>query len=168
MAIETHPFGNFIPKNSKYLLLGSFCTKPNDGYEFFYANKRNQFWNIIENVYGVELGTTEKKKNFFTKLGIAIADIIESCERTKGTNLDNNLKIVSLNNSLKDVLSKNNITKIYFSSRFVENLFKKYFKELVSDFPNIKLITLPSPSPRYAAMTKNEKIRRYKELLPEL
>jgi hypothetical protein len=33
--------------------------------------------------------------------------------------------------------------------------------------PSVKFITLPSPSPRYAAMSKEEKIKKYKEVLPK-
>jgi len=35
-------------------------------------------------------------------------------------------------------------------------------------YQNIELITLPSPSPRYASMSKQEKVARYTELLPKL
>lgn len=164
--IEIHPFENFVPSKAKYLLLGTFCTKPYPGYEFFYANKRNQFWSIVEDVYGVGLETTDKKKKLFTKLKIAISDVIASCERTKGNHSDNNLKIVSLNNSVGNILKNNKIEKIFFSSRFAEGLYRKYFKNLISEFPKVELITLPSPSPRYAKITRQEKVALYKQLLP--
>jgi G:T/U-mismatch repair DNA glycosylase len=53
-----------------------------------------------------------------------------------------------------------------FTSRFVETGFKKNFKDIVSHHPSIELITLPSPSSRYARMSKEQKVSRYKELLP--
>ena len=46
--IETHPFGDFIPAKTRYLMIGSFVTKPSNPYEWFYANGRNQFWPIME------------------------------------------------------------------------------------------------------------------------
>ena len=78
--LEIHPFGSFVPKNARILLLGSFTTKPAKGYEWFYANGRNQFWPILEGVYGVELDTKEKQQQLFRKLTMALADIILSCE----------------------------------------------------------------------------------------
>lgn len=164
---EVHPFGNFIPKNSNYLVLGSFTTKPYKGYDFFYSNGRNQFWPIIEEVYKVRLETTNKKKILFSKLHIAIADIIYSCERIKNSNLDVNLKDIILNNTIERILSENNINKIFFTSRFVEKLYRKNFKELIRNYSKINLITLPSPSPRYALLTKKQKVDKYKELLPK-
>ncbi len=43
--IEEHPFGDFIPQNTQYLLLGSFTGKITDNsYDWFYGTKRNLFW----------------------------------------------------------------------------------------------------------------------------
>lgn len=89
--IEIHPFGNFIPPKTKYLMLGSFTTKPEKPYEWFYANGRNHFWPIMEEVYGLELKTKGKQQKLFVCLEMALADIILSCERRKNSNLDVNL-----------------------------------------------------------------------------
>jgi G:T/U-mismatch repair DNA glycosylase len=107
-------------------------------------------------------------QELFTKLGIAMADIIYQCERKKGNNLDNNLTNIVYNiEAITEILESNRIEKIFFSSRFVEDRFKKVFKEVINRHPSIELITLPSPSPRYAQMTKEQKVQRYKELLPK-
>ena len=77
---EKHPFGVFVPLGAKYLLLGSFVTKPTSGYDWFYANGRNQFWPILEEVYQIPLKTTKAQQMLFTKLRMAIADIILECK----------------------------------------------------------------------------------------
>lgn len=167
VMIETHPFGNFVPQNAQYLILGSFTGKmADDSYDWFYGTKRNLFWPILQEVYGIKLQTKQDKQELFTRLGIAITDIILSCERKANNNLDMNLTKIVLNEEVANILNNNKVKKIFFSSRFVEKLFKKHFKKLVADHPEVELITLPSPSPRYAAMTKEEKVKRYKELLP--
>jgi len=162
--LETHPFDSFVPLNTKFLLLGSFTGKPAPGYDWFYTSKRNQFWPILESVYGLKLATKKSKQQLFSKLKIAISDIIYQCERTKGTNSDNNLVNIVYNiPAIEKILKQNKIEKIFFSSRYVENKFKKLFKSV-----KIELVTLPSPSPRHAAMTKAEKIKKYKNVLPKL
>jgi len=173
--VETHPFGSFVPANAKYLLLGSFTTKEaydeakKADYVWFYSNGRNQFWPILEIVYGVSLKTRKEKEQLFTALRMALADIIYKCERTKNSNLDVNLaNIVYAVEEITQILNKNPISKIFFTSRFVENKFRQVFKALVNKRPNIELVTLPSPSPRYAQMTKEQKIEKYKQLLPEI
>lgn len=167
--IEKHPFGNFVPKKTKYLMLGSFVTKPSNLYEWFYANGRNQFWPIMQEVYGSDFSTKKQQQKLFIQLEMALADIILSCERRNNSNLDTNLyNIVYNTKAIKAIINKNNIKKIFFTSRHVETLFRKQFKKVVAAYPKIELVALPSPSPRYAAMSKLEKVTRYKQLLPGL
>lgn len=168
--LETHPFGIFSPSSAKYLLLGSFtAVKKDETYDWFYGSKRNQFWPIIEKVYGLSLPNKQSRVDLFTKLSIAIADMIYQCERKDGNSLDSNLvNFVFNNKGLENLFEENQIEKIFFSSRFVEKQFNKNFSYLVEMYPDVKLITLPSPSPRYAAMSKDEKIKKYKEIFPKL
>lgn len=167
---ERHPFGVFIPPETEYLLLGSFTGKIEDEtYNWYYSNKRNQFWPIMEGVYGLNLRTRKQKQGLFGKLKMALGDIILACERKKNSNLDVNLtKMVFNTRAILGVIKKYKIKIIYFSSRFAEKLFRKQFGGTIRQHPAIKLITLPSPSPRYAAMNRLEKICRYKELLPKI
>lgn len=166
--IETHPFGIFCPPKAKYLLLGSFtAVKKDDSYDWFYGSRRNQFWPIIEEVYKIKLPNKKSRQELFTKLSIAVADMIYQCERKDGNSLDSNLvNIVFNTDGLNKLFNENPLQKVFFSSRFVEKQFRKNFKEMLTKYQNIKFITLPSPSPRYASMSRDEKIRQYRETLP--
>lgn len=167
--LEKHPFEIFVPKKTQYLFLGSFVAKPSSGYDWFFGSKRSQFWPILQEVYGLTLQTKEQKQKLFTQLALAITDIILECDRKANNSLDSSLANLVFNTeAIIEILEVNPIKKIYFSSRFAENLFKKYFKDLITKYPKIELITLPSPSPRYATMSKQEKLARYKILLPKL
>jgi hypoxanthine-DNA glycosylase len=168
--IETYPFGIFCPHKAKYLLLGSFtAVKKDESYDWFYGSKRNQFWPMIEAVYNIELPDKKARISLFSRLSIAIADMIYQCERKDGNSLDANLINFVFNvEGLNQLFNENPIQKVFFSSRFVEKQFKKNFKDLLESYPNIEFVTLPSPSPRYAAMSKSEKIKRYKEIFPQV
>lgn len=173
--IEVHPFGCFVPKNSKYLILGSFTTKEayngqQERYIWFYSNGgRNNFWPILESIYGVSLKRRSEMEDLLTSLDITLADIIFQCERKKSSNLDVNLtNIVYAIEDVTRIVTDHPIEKIYFTSRFVEKHFRRIFKTIIQEHPNVKLITLPSPSPRYVLLTKNQKIKRYKKLLPKM
>jgi hypoxanthine-DNA glycosylase len=175
--IETHPFGIFAPPGSKYLILGSFAGKEaikgqsfyDPTYDWYYGTKRNQFWPIIEAVYGVKLENLTHKKGLFEKLGIAIADIIYQCERGAGSNLDSNLKNIVFNEEpIRKILESNKIEKIFFTSRYVERIFTPNFRNVMYQHPLIELVCLPSPSPRFAKMTLDQKTEKYRELLPLL
>src|SRR5258708_4727416 len=147
--IEVHPYLSFVSLNARYLLLGSFPGK--ESRDWFYGSKRNQLWSILEKVYGKKLESKTSKEELFMNLKLAISDVIYSCERKNGNNLDNNLINITYNHKIIDeILSKNQIEKIYFSSKFVEKIFRKEFKYLIEMYPDIEFIVLPSPSPRYA------------------
>lgn len=173
---ERHPFENFVPVNATCLILGSFVGKQavpgtaatDDSCDWFYGTKRNQFWPILEGVYGIELKNKRSKQKLFSKLGIAIADIIKQCERINNNNLDTNLKEIIYNDEISGIIESQDIEKILFTSRFVEVSFKKHFANLIKRHPSIQLVTLPSPSPRYALISKESKIQKYRELLPQL
>ncbi len=140
-----------------------------NNYDWFYGTKRNQFWPILRGVYDLKLESKKEKEKLFDKLKIAITDIIYQCERKRGTNLDNNLVNIVYNAQvIKNILRKNKIERVFFSSHFVEGQYKKVFKDFVKKYPKVELITLPSPSPRYAKMSLKEKIKNYKNLLPKL
>ena len=166
--IETHPFQPFIPKGAKYLIIGSFPGKGQtekiiSETDWFYGAKRNTFWKIMEEVYGTELKTTSTKQKLFTSLKMGIADIILKAVRTANTNSDDNLQVIEYNEkAIKKILASNKIETVFFTSQFVHKLFKKLFPRVTNT------IALPSPSPRYARMSLNEKVETYKKLLPKL
>ncbi len=134
-----------------------------DNDKWFYGTKRNQFWDIISSVYDAELKTTKDKKELFNKAGIAIADIFLTVRRKEKNNSDTALEIISYNDkAIRKTLQRNSFKHIFFTSRFVE-------KHFLKNFPEIKNSEcLPSPSPRYARMSKQEKIAYYKKKLPGL
>ena len=164
-GIEIHPHKPFVPPNAKVLILGSFPGKGHatseSANEWFYASKRNQFWNIMRGVYNEELLTTESKKGLFINHGIAIADVFLKIRRKEDNNQDNNLEIIAYNGKeLKKILKEIKFESVFFTSKLVE----KHFMKL---FPSIRNgECLPSPSPRFARMSLQEKINAYKQKLP--
>lgn len=173
--LETHPFGDFVPKKTDYLLVGSFITKEayddqkKADYIWFYSNGgRNYFWPMLEQIYGVRLQTRKEMQKLLTTLGMAMVDIILSCERKKNSNLDVHLTNITYNiDGITKIVESYPLKTVYFTSRFVEASFKKVFKNLISQYP-VQLITLPSPSPRYVLITKDQKLEKYSKLLPKL
>ncbi|MFL5808035.1 MAG: uracil-DNA glycosylase family protein [Flavisolibacter sp.] len=163
--IETHPHGAFIPANVQCLILGSFPGKDQTGSfgdetKWFYSAPRNQFWKIMELAYGTELKSKKQKQQLFERYGIGITDIIRSCIRTNGTNLDENLEVKEYNIETVGEILRQHCPKVLFTSRFVEKLFRKFF----AGYTNTDL--LPSPSPRYFRLSPEQKAALYKQKLP--
>lgn len=164
--IETHPHKLFVPPNSIILILGTFPGKHNvqvNGKDdWFYGSNRNQFWNILQGVYKEDLKTTSEKKDLFTRKGIAIGDIFLKIKRKENNNSDSSLEVIEYNDKeIEKAFRENSFKTIFATSKFVENEFRKLFPEI----KNIE--ALPSPSPRYARMTLEDKIAFYKNKLPK-
>ena len=165
--VEQHPFEAFIPHKIKCLIVGSFPGKEQtlrepDETHWFYGAPRNQLWKILEIVYRRELQTRKEKQQLFEEAGIGMTDVIKSCIRTQGTNLDENLEIKEYNRDTIEKILKQHHPKVLFTSRFVE----KEFKKLFPDYGNTDI--LPSPSPRYFRLTIEDKAKIYKQKLPDL
>jgi hypoxanthine-DNA glycosylase len=166
--IESHPFEAFVPRGIEYLIVGSFpgrehTQSPVPEGQWFYGARRNQFWKILEGVYGRELKHRTEKEALFTELRMGITDIIRRAVRLENSNLDQNLDIIEYNDDrIAAILKQKTLKKVFFTSRFVEKVFKLAFP----DYPNTEV--LPSPSPRYATLSMAQKVAIYKEKLPNL
>jgi hypoxanthine-DNA glycosylase len=167
MEIETHPFTAFIPENVTVIIVGSFpgrevTHKILNEDEWFYGAKRNQFWKIISGVYQKDLSTKAEKQSLFKTHGIGIVDIFLKIKRKAGNNMDQNLEVVEYNDkAIKKILADHPVQKIFFTSRFVEKVFRNLFPEIKTGE------SLPSPSPRFARMSLQEKIKIYQQMLPQ-
>jgi hypoxanthine-DNA glycosylase len=123
-----HRFSSFVPSQSEYLLLGSFVGKPEEGDNWFYTGKRNQFWSILEEVYNLNLIDNWSKRELLTHLKIALSDVILECSRKYNTNADSNLCDLVFNaESIAQIIENNPIKKVLFTSRFVEKIYKRHF-----------------------------------------
>jgi hypoxanthine-DNA glycosylase len=169
MSLEYHPFGSFIPESTQYLVVGTFpgrhyaqrskAENDLDEMAFSYAG-RNQFWRIMEKLYGVELVTKQEKKALFESLNIGFMDLIHACRRKNQTNLDTDLTDIVWNkDAFEAVFRTHTIEAVFCTGKGVAQVFQKWF-------PDQKCIALPSPSPLYAAMRFEEKVLFYKNVFP--
>lgn len=163
--IEQHPFAPFVPPRMKCLLLGSFPGKEQtrgglDENAWFYGSPYNQLWRILEIAYGRELKTKEAKQRLFREAGISVTDIFKTVIRTANSNVDENLQIVEYNKPEIERLLRDYQPPVWCTSRYVEKEFKKMFPGYAA------VDVLPSPSPRYFALSIEEKAAIYKKKLP--
>jgi hypoxanthine-DNA glycosylase len=152
-----HPFSPFVRSDSVFLILGSFPSLSSIKNGFYYGHKQNQFWKLLSSVFFVEEPLTiNQKKEFLIFYKIALWDIIKSCKRD--TSLDASLKDIEVND-LEFFLKKYpNIKKIFFTSRFVESIFKKNFS-----FLSCKTCYLPSPSPVHRKISFEQKVTIWRQ-----
>lgn len=165
LHVETHPFPSFVPPRMKCLILGSFPGKEQtrgglDDDAWFYGSPYNQLWRILEVAFDRVLKTKAAKQTLFREAGIGITDIFRSVIRTAASSVDENLQLVEDNRAEIERLLKEYKPQVWCTSRFVEKEFKKMFPAYIA------VSVLPSPSPRYFALSIEQKAAIYKAKLP--
>ncbi len=139
-----HPIPPLYNINSKILILGSFPSVKSREAEFFYGHPQNRFWKVLSGVFETDTpNTIEQKRKFLLSHGVAVWDVIASCEITGSA--DSSIKNVKANN-LTDILGGSDIKRIYTNGRTSHKLFDKYIKNMIK----IEAVYLPSTSPANA------------------
>ena len=154
---QIHPLKPIYDKNSKILILGSFPSKISRTNNFYYANKSNRFWKVMECLFNTELSSNEERKIFLIKNKIALWDVIHSCEINKSS--DSSIKDVVPNN-INNILSTTNINNIFVVGKTALKYYNRYLKDEIK----IEAIYLPSTSSANAAYSLEKLINEYKTI----
>ena len=151
-------FEPVIDKKSKVLILGSFPSVKSREINFYYGNKQNRFWKVLEEYFDEKVPeNADGKRAFLLAHHIALWDIIGS-STIKGSS-DNELvkKIDSVNDIPKLLQDFPIIQAVICNGKASYNLTTKYF-------PNITAIYLPSTSPANVSFKKEAWFEMFKKL----
>lgn len=142
-----HPFEPVYDAHSNVLILGTFPSVKSREYHFYYGHPQNRFWKVIAALTKSELPTTlEAKKALLLTHGIAIWDVIHSCDITGSS--DSSIKnVVPMNFST--ILAQSRITRIFANGATAAKLYQTYCEKSTG----IPIIQLPSTSPANAAFS---------------
>jgi G:T/U-mismatch repair DNA glycosylase len=171
--LEFHPYGAFIPKKTKYLLIGSFpiskFTNPakrseikSHEIDFYFGGEKNFLWKILSHLFQTDLKSKKNIINFLTKEQIGIVDLINSCRRIQGHSSDSSLYDIEWNHQIDLLLKKYPIEYLIFTSKGVEQWFRRLY-------PQIKMpsLTLISPSAQsYRSLSPFLAYKKWKKTYP--
>ena len=150
-----HPFPPLYNKNSKILILGSFPSVRSREQKFFYGHIQNRFWKVISLVFECDQPETiEDKKQFLLENGIAIWDVIASCEISGSS--DSSIKDVKVND-ISLILKEADIRKIFVNGKTAEKYYIKYIKEQIKR----DAVCLPSTSSANAVWSLNQLVEQW-------
>ena len=137
---------------SKILVLGSMPSVTSRDIGFYYANKTNRFFPILEKLYNVKLETIEDKEFFLHKNHIALWDTIKSCEINASD--DSSIKNV-IPNDITKIINESKIECIFCTGKKSYEIFNKYINS------NLPCILLPSPSAANASFSLDRLVKEY-------
>ena len=140
-----HEIPPLYDAHAKILILGSFpSVKSREGH-FFYNHPQNRFWRVLAAVTGEETpGSIPEKRAFLLRNGIALWDVIASCE-IQGSS-DSSIRNVEPTD-IRHMLAESKITGIYANGNKAGELYRKYQLPLTRKEATV----LPSTSPANAA-----------------
>ena len=145
-----HPLKPIYDKNSKVLILGSFPSVVSRNVGFYYGNKTNRFWKILEILFDEEI---IDKKEFCLNHHIALWDVIYSC-KIHGSS-DSSISDVQVND-INSLISKTNIEVIFTTGSKANSIYTKYINDV-----SIKQIALPSTSSANARIKLEDLVNSY-------
>ena len=143
-----HPFCPFLPKNGwNKLILGSFPSVLSRENGFYYGNARNRFWALLAELYGEPTpAEIPEKKQLLRRHGIALWDVIGSCEIVGSS--DASLKNV-IPNDFSKLCGIKNLDAVFLNGAAAAKYYDRYWKATLS----APAFALPSTSPANARYT---------------
>lgn len=149
-----HEFEPVFDENSKVLILGTFPSVKSREQQFYYGHPQNRFWKVMAGLTNepVPESIAEKKKLLLSH-GIAIWDVIASCDITGSS--DSSIRNV-VPADLGRVLEHSSIGQIYANGGTAKKLFEKYQKPVCGR----EITGLPSTSPANASF-RLERLMEY-------
>ena len=141
-----HEFGPLCDERSRVLILGSFPSVKSRAQQFYYGHPQNRFWKVLAAVLGAPVPqTVPEKKTLLLSHGVALWDVIESCEITGSS--DASIREVKVND-LNGLLARcPQIAAIYVNGQTAYRYYEKYARPLCGR----DAVPLPSTSPANAA-----------------
>ena len=155
-----HPIGPVYDSNSRVLILGSFPSVKSREAAFFYGHAQNRFWKVLAAVFRREVpGTVEEKRALLLEEGVALWDVIASCEITGSS--DSSIRN-AVPNDLTPIFETAGIDAIYVNGKTAEKYYKKYLLPLTRQ----ETLCLPSTSPANAAWNLERLVKAWQILSP--
>ena len=156
-----HPFKPVIFKESRVLILGSFPSVKSREVDFYYGNKNNRFFKILEVIFDENIGESrEAKIDFLRRHKIALFDVVKSCEIVGSS--DSSL-IVKEVNDIGKLIENTDIEKILLNGKKAFEIFQKYIK-----IDKVNYFYIPSSSPANASFSLDRLVFEYRKQLEYL
>lgn len=153
-----HSFPPVWDENSTILILGSFPSVKSREEGFFYGHPRNRFWDVLARILNTAKPVSiPEKKNLLLSHGIALWDVIASCE-IKGSS-DSSIRNVTAND-FTELLACSRVTKIYTNGQTAGRLYQKYAQKKTG----LESVILPSTSPANAAYSLDKLLLYWRQI----
>jgi hypoxanthine-DNA glycosylase len=160
-------FAPIATVNSRILILGSMPGVASLNAGQYYAHPQNRFWVIMGRLLGFDPLKTpyEQRIDFLNRAGIALWDVLQSCERAGSLDASIRRETQVVNDFPEFLAAHPEIRRIYFNGTHAEQTFRRYVRPLLSDDTSLALIRLPSTSPAHASLSLDDKLALWQQII---
>jgi TDG/mug DNA glycosylase family protein len=151
-------FAPLYSADAKILILGSMPGKASLAASRYYAHPRNAFWHIMSDLLGFtpelayDLRIRELRRH-----GIALWDVVHSCQRRSSLDSDIILGSVQANDFGWLLSECPGIQRVCLNGKAAGELYRRRVVSQVAAAREIPSVVLPSTSPAYASLGLSEK-----------
>lgn len=153
-------FAPLVSSAPTRLILGSMPGRRSLECSQYYAHPQNAFWYVMSQVCAFDLPQeyTERVECLMSA-HYCLWDVLYDCDR-KGS-LDSNIDRGSeVPNDFVTFFKRHPTLKLVgFNGQTSRKIFSRYFGSLYQELEHIKWVDLPSTSPAYASLSRDEKSR---------
>ena len=153
-----HAFPPLYNGQPKVLILGTFPSPISREKGEYYGNPQNQFWKILFGAFHLpfENPSYNEKRNALFQNGIALWDVITSCESDNA--LDTSIRDPVYNMELPSFIAANQIPAVLFNGGNAYKFYKRGIGKIEGKI-------LPSTSPANARLSYAGKLQLWAEAL---
>jgi len=156
---KQHNIAPVYSEHSRILILGSFPSVRSREDGFYYAHPANRFWRVLARLFSSKPPqSTVEKKDFLLKNGIALWDVISSCELVGSS--DSSIKNVKVND-ISRILECADIKEIYTNGSTA----KKYYDRYLAKTVERQATLLPSSSAANASFSEEKLVVAWSVIL---
>jgi hypoxanthine-DNA glycosylase len=152
--------------SSRVLILGSMPGIASLRAGEYYAHPHNAFWKIIGALYAIDASAPyERRVAALRRHGVALWDVLESCERESSLDSDIDDSSIVVNGLASFLRAHPRVQTICFNGAKAESCFRKH---VVAELPasrELRYHRLPSTSPAHAAMSFAAKVVAWRAVL---
>ncbi|NMB79748.1 MAG: DNA-deoxyinosine glycosylase [Methanomicrobiales archaeon] len=142
----------------RILILGSFPSQKSLQYSQYYGNPQNQFWKIMEVLCGIDATLPYSERiSRVRDAGIALWDVVGSC--TRPGSADARISAENFNDIAGFVQARPTLRLIVLNGCTAG----RFYARIAAGIP-VPAVVLPSTSPAYAAMSREDKVRHWSVL----
>ena len=157
--LHNHNIPPIYNEQSRVLILGTFPSVQSRECIFYYSHGQNRFWPLMARLLGEAVPeTVEGKTELLLRNGIALWDVIESCEIEQSS--DASIRNVTPND-IRPILESAPIERIVANGKWAEKLYNKHIYPITGR----EIIPLPSTSPANAACSLDRLAEAWKIIM---